>query len=109
MGKRRKKTKREMPASKKVLVGKVQIDHETLGCGSVKLNVMVEDGGDSDTAIDTMLLAILQTCSSASVDPTDVVTRTAFRMAEIAKMMKKDPGAVNFDKLTDFGRHIIES
>jgi len=52
----------------------------------MSLDVSVE-GGDSDVAIDTMLLAILQICCTAGVDPKDVITRTAFRMSQLSKTL----------------------
>ena len=75
------------------IIGDVDIKKSVRSDGIIDLQISVE-GGDSDVAIDTMLLAILQICCAAGVDPKDVIIRTAFRMGELSKTLVIDPGEI---------------
>lgn len=57
--------------------------------GCIGLRVKAESD-DSNIAIDTMLLAILQLSCLRGIDPKDVIIRTANRMNEIAKTLVLD-------------------
>lgn len=78
---------------RKLIVGDVKITNDVDEHGAIHMQISVESG-NSDVAIDTMLLAILQICCSAEYSVKDVITRTAFRMSELSEVVVINSGGM---------------